>query len=41
MDYERIERDKKKIFLVDMKQDRTAAGFSALADAGIRKMISE
>ena len=41
MNYERFERGDKKIFLVDMKQDRTASGFSSLADGGIRKMIKE
>lgn len=41
MNYERFEVGSKKIFLVDMKQDRTASGFSSLADGGIRKMIKE
>lgn len=45
MNYERFERQEngisKKIFLVDMKQDKTASGFSSLADAGIRKMLAE
>lgn len=39
MNYERFERDGKNIFLVDMRQDQRAAGFSSLADAGIHKML--
>lgn len=41
MNYERFQQDNKKIFLVDMKQDKNASGFSSLADAGIRKMLKE
>lgn len=41
MNYERFERDGKNIFLVDMRQDQRAAGFSSLADAGIRKMLKQ
>ena len=41
MHYERFEQGNKKIFLVDMMEDKSASGFSALADAGIRKMLAE
>lgn len=41
MNYERFDREDKKIFLVDMRQDKSASGFSSLADAGIRKMLNE